>query len=154
MLLVFAACGGDDGASLEDYFGELQAAGQAYEAAGDELDAAIEDSTDPLGDVKSLLPEFEDDLDGFVATLEGIEAPEEAAAAHDEAVSAGRAASAAFDELLAGLEGVNDLGALLAFFEGPEFAAFGQAGEQFTESCFSLQAIADGNDVDVDLGCG
>lgn len=153
-LVVLAACGDDDALSLDDYFAELAAAGQAYRAAGDVVEAGLDQTTDPLTDVKRLLPDFEPELDGFIEKLEGMAAPEAAAAAHDRAVTAGRAAADAYDDLLAGLEDITDLNGLMAFFEGPEFTAFGAAGERFSAACGALQTVADEENVDVDLNCG
>jgi hypothetical protein len=154
MLLVLAACGDDDGGlSLEDYYSQLETAGAAYDEAAQVVDTGLDQTTDPLTDVKELLPAFESDLDEFVATLDGIDAPDKAAEAHAQAVDAGKAAAAAYDEVLAGLDDIDDLTGLLTFFEGPEFAAFGEAGDRFTESCEALQAVADEEGIDVDLRC-
>lgn len=153
-LLLFAACGDDGAASLEDYFGELETAGIAYDEASAPVDAALSDSSDPLTDVKAAFPVFVDDLSTFVGTLDAMKPPAEVAEVHASTVVHGKAVLAAFQAVVTELDAVDDMGGLIALFEGPTMARVSEAGDLFSDGCSKLQAVADDNGIDVDLRCG
>ena len=154
-LLLFAACGdGDAGeTSLEEYFADLEVAAVAYDAAAGPIDTALSESTDPLNDVKELFPPFVDDLGAFVDALAGMTPPSEVSAEHAITVDRGRAVFAAFEDVVAELDGVNDLEGLSALFAGPAMAAMIEAGHLFSEGCETLQSVADAEGIAVDLRC-
>jgi len=155
MLLLFAACGDDnDPASLEDYFGGLEAASVAYDEAAAPIDAELNAPDDPLGDFKRLIPGFLDNLDAFVDALERMEPPDLVAAEHTSTVEHGRMVQVALEGVIAELDAVGDLDELYAFYEGPAMTAMAAVGEQFTDGCRELQSIADLEGIEVDLRCG
>lgn len=154
-LVLFAACGDDGGGvSLEDYFADLEVAGNAYEEASAPLDAAFESSTDPVTDLKALFPDFLEELRSFVSTLEGMSAPAAVSAEHSATVADGKAALAAFELLVADLEHVEDLAGLYALLNGPEMTAVIEASGTFSDDCTALQSVADEEGIEVDLHCG
>lgn len=150
-----AACGGGDGGevSLEDYFIDVEAAAAAYDEAAARVDTALSESTDPVSDVKELFPGFVGDLGGFVEALEAIAAADEVSAEHATTVTRGRAVLAAYEDLVAELDGVDDLIALSNLFEGPKGLALGETGDLFSQSCDALQSIADAEGIEVELQC-
>lgn len=149
-----AACGDDDATlTVEEYFAQVEAAGNEFAERGDAADAELTESEDPVADAKRIIPEFEDILDDFVGVLEGITPPEEVAEAHDAAIEAGRDALDALRDAADAVADVDDLGGLVEFFEGPAMTAFGEAGQRFEESCTDLQDVASEKGLEVDLRC-
>jgi hypothetical protein len=149
-----AACGDDDAAlTVEEYFTQVEAAGNEFASRGDAADAELTESEDPVADAKRIIPEFADILADFVDVLEGITPPEEVAEAHDAAVEAGRDALDALRDASEAVADVDDLGGLVEFFEGPAMTAFNEAGGQFEASCSDLQDVAAEQGLDVDLRC-
>jgi len=157
LVLGQGACSGGDGKgggggplTLEEYFDELEGSSMDL----DERTASVADTlatSDDLDELKEAASQYPDILGDFVEDLEALEAPREAAAAHQDAIDAGQA----FLDLLEGVvddaqqaETVDEFGGVLG---SDDVAA---ASTAFTRTCVALQQIADGNAIDVDLGCG
>jgi hypothetical protein len=153
-MLLAAACGdGDAALTVEEYFAQVEAAGNEFAERGDAADAELTESEDPVADAKEIIPQFEEILGDFLDTLEGISPPEEAADAHESTVAAGKEALAALSDAADAVADVDDLAGLVEFFEGPAMTAFGAAGERFEASCTELQGIAEDQGLDVELRC-
>ncbi len=148
---IAAACGGGE-LSLEEYF-------QQVDQAGDEFDTRIEGLEDAFPEAfeepavtrdffTAAIPIFRDFIDGLAA----IDPPAAVEDEHNEAVAAGEAFEERIEEFVNQLADVETSSELEDFFteEDPEFTA---AEERFDAACLSLQGIADENGIAVDLEC-
>lgn len=155
-------CGGEDtgGLSLEDYFAELQ---EIRDAGDEELDALGQQLNSDLDDAETLDEEiavFQTFLDDSLSVIFGtafqlsfMVPPAEVAELHNAYLGTVED----FAQILEDLR--NDLDSAETEDEAAELIdAFNvEVDESKDESvgiCFDLQAIADDNNVDVDLGCG
>jgi hypothetical protein len=154
--MAVACSGGSGSVSLDEYFEELQALDDEFSAEQDELD---EEYTDRLN-VDEFSDEVRDDFqayfsstraaaEDFVNELDELDAPEEAEDTHNEAVER-------FNDCLTDTENVADeIGTAASFEEIGEILdeSTGSCANT-TQSCADLQAIADEEDIEVDLTCG
>jgi hypothetical protein len=97
-----------------------------------------------------LLEELITVIDDFVENLEGITPPIEAADAHNQTIAGFQAFSGYFTEALEDIELTDSADPLFALFENEEVIA---TAASLDEACRSLQTLADGQSIDVDLGC-
>lgn len=148
-----AACNDDGGSlSLEEYFERVDELDQAQQDRSTEL----EDELDALGEdasVDQVADSFQDQigvLRDFVDDMDDLEPPDEVRETHDEAV---RALNAAADQFASALEDFRDAASIEAAFAAFESADLSES-EKADDACRELQAIANDNDVGVDLDCG
>jgi hypothetical protein len=157
-----AACknGGGAGTPLAQYFGDVKAAVDAENDDFAELEEPAIDEDDVLDeDEKADVVDYFDAQIGilrtFSDTLTGVAPPPEAQAAHQEVLAALTAELALWEGLRPKLEAVGTPDELAAFtsdeFNGDEANA---VFERVSNACLGVQAIADDNNVDVDLTCG
>ncbi|MBT8212618.1 MAG: hypothetical protein KJN71_05700 [Acidimicrobiia bacterium] len=175
LTLVVVGCGG--GVSLDGYYAEIEAASQAFDAAtepltaGVDLDsdiAAMAESVDPndpdqvarfLEDATTLAKAQTDDVlaesgvaaAAFVQRLSEVDAPEEVATEHAAAVERGEALVAEIPRIRAEIDAA---ATLEDFADALSASPIGRLSEEFSAACRDLQAIADGEGITVDLGCG
>jgi hypothetical protein len=142
--------GGGGGLKLEEYFDELEGASTDLDERTASLVETLETSGD-LEELKEAASQYPDILGDFIEDLEAQEGPSEAADAHQDAIDAGRT----FLDVLSGVvdeaeqaETVDEFVSALASDEVET------ASDAFTRTCLALQAMADDNEIDVDLGCG
>jgi hypothetical protein len=86
----------------------------------------------------------------LLTDIQAIDPPPDLEAPHEEAVQAGERVVAEFDEQAQTLEAITTLSDIDAY---AATLSDSQARSRFTESCRELQAIADSEDITVDLGC-
>jgi len=170
---IAAACGGDgdgdgdgDGGgggngtlTLEDYLAELDTLDNLYSERTDSLEAQFDEDLTTAGpDVEAIMQlsrDFFDDgaraVGEFVDGIDALNPPPEAEAIHNRAVTAGRDIVAVFDDLLERLQDASseaDFGAVMDSFSADA------AGDEFTQACDDIQALADENGIDVTFSCG
>jgi hypothetical protein len=150
--IAFAACGGSDAMTLEEYFEEFQTTNNEFEERADKLFEEVDD-TDP----DALKQAFRDTpplIDEFIDELQAMDPPSEAADAHNEAVEAGRVLVQEYEAFVEDFDDTDgSLDELLEVLEGIETSALGDALEEFGTACEQLQTIADDNEIEVDLEC-
>ena len=155
---LLAACGGGGSGkelTLDEYFQQLQDIKENYDARGAALD---EKSMDPAEgeEVAAFQEYFAKGQVIFADTLNDVKnlnPPAEAKDAHDEFVAAlegGQTALEDFSDQVADVESLSELMATIAELETKGFDA---AFEAIDNACAKLQAIADENNIDVDLDC-
>lgn len=160
ILLLVAGCA--PGASLAEYFAEVEALTSALEDELDEVEATVNqalleidfeaaDAEDELVELfRSSIADTVDSFTGLVAGLGGLDPPSEVAARHREAVAAGERVLAEYRDSadqLAAISTISDIDAYAAQLSDSEVRG------RFRESCRELQAIADREDVAADLMC-
>lgn len=147
-----AACDGDDGLTLEEYF-------QQVEALDDELDERFEalELREEVASQEEQVLLFQDFfaavipiLAEFVDAIDDLDPPAEVEDAHEEVVDSGREFVADAEELTNELADVGSSSELEEVFDDPEYEA---ASDRFLQACFALQDIADANGIDVVLTC-
>ncbi len=152
LLALVAACDGDDGLTLEEYFQELETLDQDAEAGIEALEfpeefaseaEQIEAFQDFFAAIIPILAEFVDAIDD-------LDPPAEVEDAHEEAVDSGREFVTDAEELTNELADVGSASELEEVFDDPEYEA---ASDRFDQACFALQDIAEANGIDVDLTC-
>jgi hypothetical protein len=159
-VLLVAACAG--GGSPEEYFSELETVTATLDAELDDLEAAFNagildidfETADAEG---ALITLFQSSLTGtaesfarLVAGLRGIDPPAGISDRHEEALAAGERVLAEYrerEDQLASLDTLADIDAYAAAFSASGFR------QRFTEACQELQAAADRDNIDADLGC-
>ena len=149
------ACADGDGGgpsgplTLAEYFDELEGVARDLDERTASLVETLETSDD-VGELREAASQYPDILSDFIEDLEALEPPGEAAAAHQDTIDAGEA----FLDLLTGAvddaEQVETEAEFLEVFGSDELLS---ASTSFSETCVALQTIADGNAIDVDLGC-
>ena len=171
MLALGVACSGDDDGgqnvgddlTLAEYFDELEQLSQVFNSDLDAVETEAEASLDPQEPRESedegieLFTDFVNNLrsttDAFVGDIADLNAPAGVSEAHDQAVAAGEAVVAMYDNALTVLEGdtVETFIDATLILDGPGFTD--DAQEEFGAACVALQAIADNNDLDIDMEC-
>jgi regulator of protease activity HflC (stomatin/prohibitin superfamily) len=154
------ACGDDDELTLEEYFQQMDTLAADFEDEIDRLGEEFQEAADEAETEEEVIDDFHDFSDSltelfedFVADVEGIDPPSEVEDAHNELAAAQREGQDLLEELnerAQRSESVSDVEDWSAEFEGPVSTAISDRTE---EACFALQAIADDNDIDVDLEC-
>ena len=155
---VVAACGGGGGGggelTLEEYFQRLEAVSSAYEQRGDALFENFGEEFDTEEDQVRATQEFWKEflvlLEEFIGDLDDVNPPSEAEAAHEDSVDAGGEMLEAFQELVDQVAQAETLEELAERFDDVEFE---ESSDRFGQACVALEAIADENDIDVDLDC-
>jgi hypothetical protein len=154
-----AACGsGGEALTLEEYFQRVDEIGGEAEAGFEEgaaeppaEDASEEEvatfAQDSIRQSATVLQEARDSLDE-------LDPPSEVEGPHGQFISALGKEAEAIQAVADGLPdalSTSDLEALDAEFDTPEL---NEAYEQQNKACLALQAVADKNEIDVDLECG
>lgn len=154
---VLAGCGGDSGGeeiTLQEFYQRLDeifdGVDERFEALEEECRAA--DASEEA-QIESARCFFATSAEVFDESLDGIRdliPPTEAEDAHREYLASGAEVSRFVEEFLAGPTDVGSVTELDEFLADPELE---QASERFDNACYALQAVADENEVDIDLGC-
>ena len=151
---IAAACGGDDGLTLEEYFRRIQ-------ALSDEFDERFE----PL--VESLNQEFDSEAEeleatrdffnadivifrDFVNALDDLDPPAEVKGTHEEFMAANMELVDTLQDVTDRMADVASTSELQELLDDPELEA---ATTRFDNACFSLEDIADANGIAFDLEC-
>ena len=149
-----AACDGDGGLSLEEYFQQLEAVTADADAAGDLVFA---DFPEEFASEEEQVLAFQDFYAAFVPiiadfldAIDDLDPPAEAEDAHNEAVDAGRDFVTDLEDLTNELADVGSSSELEEVLDDPELDA---ASDRFDQARFALQDIADANSIEVDLTC-
>lgn len=164
---VFAGCGDDDedgngggnGAelTLDEYFDEYlrlktdtEAKSDDAEAKLDEEPASAEEAADLFGEA---IAEFVDIAKDARDGLNGLNPPSEVADLHSDFISVWEEGIDALEALESDIEGLDSPEDLLDLLPQIE-EDFGSLDGNTEQVCLDLQAVADENDIDVDLECG
>ncbi len=152
LLSIFSiACGGESEISLEDYFQQVE----AILIESDQEEAALETRFPGAFEEGPATADFFDavvDLRREAnARLADIDPPAEAKDAHDQLVSDTDLLLAAAEDFAERVRPAKTASELEQVFE-TETPAFEAAQNRMEHSCSSLQAIADRNGIEVDLG--
>jgi hypothetical protein len=150
---------GDGNPELESYLEEYNAISGDFAAEAEtrssQFTTEVEGVTDP-DELSSLLDgflsDFGDLLDDIIADLEDLDPPDEAADLHDAQIAkldeARGIVTDARDRLVDATT-VNEIGVIAQEFGG----ALIDLGEELSQDCVELQAVADDEGVDIDLNC-
>lgn len=154
LAIVAAACGG--GLSLEEYFSKMDNLQTSFDQQGTALQTQVQSDLQGVTDSEEQLTVFkgflEDSLtatDDLVAELEALDPPGEAQEAHDDFVAAGKAVRDGLADVIDRYDEFGSIEEISQFFT-TELADVEQQG---TDACGALQAVADDNEIDVDLNC-
>ena len=164
LLLAFgtaaSGCGGDGdgGLTLEEYFQRLEAAENDRAAQSEALQEESEQEfSEGFASEKEEIEATRDLFDAvtpvfgdFVDALADVDPPAEAQDAHEEAVDAGARLLAVFQDVADRLAEVESASEAEEVLDDSELET---ADDRFDQACFTLQEIADANDIVVDLGC-
>jgi hypothetical protein len=148
-VLTIAGCS-SDGASLDDYFADLEALSAVMEQGAAPAFETL-DSSDDLTELKAAFGQLPVLLDDYVTGLEDLDPPEEAKESHQAAVTAGQSF---LTQLTALDEEVQATGTLDEFIETAGSDSVQAASDELEARCSELQQIAEENDIEVDLACG
>ncbi len=149
---IAAACDGDDGLTLEEYFQQVEALDEELDERAEALEFPEEFASEEVqvlafqdfyAAVVPILAEFVDAIDD-------LGPPAEIEDAHEEVVDSGRDFVTKAEELTNELADVGSSSELEEVFDDPEYEA---ASDRFLQACFALQDIADAKGIDVDLTC-
>lgn len=160
LLAGMSACGGSDKPSLEQYFRQLQAAGegggQRAAALQDEYEVRIASEQTAEGILEATRQLYSGKASVFAERmdkLKDVEPPAEAEKEHEEFVEATRVSAAVYENLserAARAQSMPELQQLVAELDRRTVEA---VFEHFEDTCRVLQGIADENSIDVALDC-
>ena len=151
LALAAAACGGES--EIEVYFDGLGDVTAAYAAEVQSLPLASTAGT--LEDARAFFSGVRVTLETALADLAGLVPPEAAADAHDGLADTMNRFFALAEQTAtraAELQSADEL-RVLATDPVVGVANFGAAEAQLVDACEELQALADAEEIDVDLGC-
>ena len=149
-------CNSDgDSMTLEEYFAEFERISGGAEARLDEVgtpdlsgDASFEASRDSLA---AFYDRYATETEDVIDEFDGLDPPDEAASEHERFVSAIRELPSVTYNYA---NRIRDAESEEAFGEAFADTAEGEAvGTRITEACNDLQAIADDNEIEVELAC-
>lgn len=151
MLTLAGACGDDDTdeMTLDEYFTELSGDISAYITANDAEFSTLNESED-LEELKSAFGNVAENLQTLLASVEELTPPEQAEDAQADALAAGEAFLAGIEEVDNSVQATDTVDDFIATADSDDLQ---QLSEEFNATCPPLQAVADENNVDVDLGC-
>lgn len=148
-----AACGGDDGdddpLAREEYFDRVQKLVTEYKTSQDEAFTVL-NTSDDLGELKEAFAKLPDSLETFLDGFDDLKPPAEAVTEHDEAVEAGNAFLSRLQEVN---DEASDAASVDVFVEAADNEDLVELSDEFNATCPPLQAIADENNIDIDIGC-
>ncbi len=155
-----AACGGGGGGlTLEEYFTKLDTIFRDTNSQLDSINANFDSAYQQAGSDEEAVSVFLDYVSQSRAVttdaraqLEGLEPPSEAKDAHEAFTAAVSDKAEVTDDLAGALQGAQTTDDINSVYQ--DFAEEGQAANDASNAaCLDLQAIADGNNIDVDLKC-
>ena len=156
LAIVAAACGGGGNLSLEEYFSKMDDLQTSFEQQATALQAQVEGALQGVTDNEQALTVFkgflEDSLtatDDLVAKLEALDPPSEAEGPHEDFVAAGKAIREGLASVIDRYDEFGSIDDISQFFT----TDLADVEQQGTNACKALQAVADDNDIDVDLSC-
>ena len=161
LLLTFGAftagCSGEDSLTLEESFRQLEALTDKRNERSDELeeafaqvDAASLSEAQQLQALADFLAEGVLLIEDFLAEVGKLRPPEAVVAEHNENVEATTLFIAAMSGVPEGIETMGTMDELVPLFEDEGVS---QAAVRVVDACIQLQAVADRNEIDVDLDC-
>jgi hypothetical protein len=154
-----AACGGNDSETptLEEYFQRLVAVYESFEEQGEALSDAFDERLEFAESEEAELEAYgsflHDGVEFFRDFLDEIGRLSPAAvaeSAHEQFLEAGELMLDAFEESVdqaTDAESVDDIATQL------REETYVAAAERFSEACLALEALAEENRIDADLGC-
>ncbi len=160
LITIASACAG--GPSTEEYFRNLEEFSRAHNSELDDLEGEFNaglldiDFDSPAAE-QQLIELFQASISGTAASfavlireISKLDPPSEVTAPHTEAVEAARWVLAEYDQRAEQLQAIATIADIDEYTE-----AFSGSGvrARFSESCRQLQAIADRESIDADLGC-
>jgi hypothetical protein len=155
LAIVAAACGGG-GLSMEDYFSKMDDLQSSFEQQTLALQTEVQATLKGVSSDEEALSAFKGFLEKSLVAVndqlskfEALDPPSEAASAHMDLIEAGEKIRSALMEVLDRYEEFGTLDEVSQVFT----TDFADAGQQGDDACNELQAVADDNDIDVDLGC-
>ena len=162
LLLAFGAgavaCDDDSEAlALEEYFQQLETLIDETNERSDELeeafaqvDAASLSEAQQLQALADFLAEGVLLIEDSLAEIGKLRPPEAVVAEHNENVEATTLFIAAMSGVSEGIETMGTMDELVPLFEDEGVS---QAADRVVDACLQLQAVADKNEIDVDLNC-
>lgn len=136
-------------ADLEAYFTDVEDLGQTVDGDAASLFNTLNSSQD-LEELKDAYGQIVEIFSTFLDGMKDIDPPEEVADEHAAAISSS-------EDFLAELESANDAAqdttTLDEFTAAADTPTLSQLNDIVSGTCDDLQAIADANAIDVDLGC-
>ena len=151
------ACGDSKALTLEEYFQQLEALTDETNERSDELeeafaqvDAASLSEAQQLQALADFLAEGVLLIEDFLAEVGKLRPPEAVVAEHNENVEATTLFIAAMSGVPEGIETMGTMDELVPLFEDEGVS---QAADRVVDACLQLQAVADKNEIDVDLNC-
>lgn len=153
-----AACGGNGGLALQEYFQQIDviiegAEEQGQEANRDFFEALFDPATTEEGQIAATQDFFNSTVPifgSFVDALDDIDPPGAVEDAHAELVDAGRDLQRLSEDIADQIAAVKSVSELEAVLDAADDTA---AEDRFDAACFALQGIADDNGILVNLGC-
>ncbi len=160
LAIVGMACGGGEGPALEGYFAELDTILRDTNSQLDSINADFDTAYAQAGSDEEAVSVFLDYVSRSRAVvsdakgrLEALDPPSEAKDAHEAfvgAVSGKMDLTADLDSKLQDAETTDDITRIFG-----DIQEEGEAADSAADAaCFGLQAIADENNIGVDLKCG
>jgi hypothetical protein len=157
VVVLAVACGGDDGATVDQFVNKVYEIDKAHEVIaeplraelGAHLEGVVPDQTLPAGTTDVFTKIFDEETD-FADKVEAVNAPKEHLALRDEVVASMRAEVAYGRGVLATFNDETTVGDFEKAFEGDEATAI---EERRSNGCLSLQKLADDNGIVVDMTC-
>jgi len=154
VLVLFAACGGDDEIALDVYFAEIEVMDDDFRERTIAIDFGGGEGTDEdaLRAGRASIESTADILSDFVNDLDTLTPPSVAAMEHEDSVRAGRDLVQRYVDLLerlSGADSIKEFGDLLV-----ENNDLGPAVTRFQVACASLAEVAAENGITVDFNCG
>lgn len=153
---VAAGCGGsdDDQFTLQEFFQEIDEifddVDERFEALEDECQATDGSEEAQIEAARCFFDASAAVFDESLDKIGNLNPPAEAEDAHEEYLDSGVDVSRFVEDFLKGPTDIESVSELDEFLEDPELE---EASERFDSACFGLQAVADENEVDVDLDC-
>ena len=168
-----AACGSDDDGNggdtltLDAYFDRVDGIMDGASENADEIESEMDSRNDAATDIESILDALADGLEDFQRLAEGVRddlndvsPPIEVEDQHREFTTQYSVTASALSELRADVDEINpDADEEVIVDQVTDFgtslvAEFGTLGTQGELICVEMQAIADENEIDIDLECG
>jgi hypothetical protein len=151
------ACGGDDGATVEEFVNKVYEIDKAHEAIaeplraelGENLEGVAPDQTMPAGTLDVFARIFDEEAD-FADKVEAVDASKEYGSQRNEVVASMRAEVAYGRGVLATFTDETTVGDFVTAFEGDQATVI---EERRSNGCLGLQKLADDNGIKVDMTC-
>jgi hypothetical protein len=152
-----AGCGGGgeaDELTLHEFYGTLDeifdGVDERFEALDDECRAADASEEAQIEAARCFFDTSAEVFDESLDEIGALNPPAEAEDAHGEYLASGAEVSRFVEKFLEGPTGTGSVTELDEFLEDPELE---EASERFDNACYVLQAVADENEIGIDLDC-